>query len=226
MNIMVIAPHPDDAELSIGGTIINLALKKHNVYMLNLTNGEPTPKGSVEIRLKETKEADKILKIKKRIIMDMPNRYLLDKIVNREKVAEHIRTWRPDILLAPYHLDAHPDHISASSLSISARFYAKLTKTSMKGESFYSPRILFYYSVHLRLSINPTFILPVSADVFVKKIKAIQVYQSQFSYGKNKKIPEYVKAIGKYFGALINTDYAEPFYTPEVLGIKDLNCLL
>ena len=60
MNIMIIAPHPDDAELSIGGSIITMALKSHNVYLLNLTNGEPTPKGSIKTRLKEAENADRI----------------------------------------------------------------------------------------------------------------------------------------------------------------------
>ena len=226
MNIMIIAPHPDDAELSIGGTIITMALKGHNVYLLNLTNGEPTPRGSVETRLKEAKNADKILKVKKRIILDFPNRYLLDKIEYREKTAEYIRKFKPNILFVPYHQDAHPDHISASAIAVAARFYAKFTKSNIKGEPFYPYKIIFYFATHMKLNINPSFVLPVSKDVFTKKLSAIKAYKSQFSYGDSKKTPEYVESIGRYFGALINADYGEPFYTPEVLGIKDIGCLV
>ena len=223
---MIIATHHDDAELSMGGTIITLATKKHNVYLLNLTNGEPTPRGSVETRLKEARNADKILKVKKRIILDFPNRYLQDRIEYREKTAGYIREFRPNILFVPYYQDAHPDHISASSISVAARFYAKLTKSNIKGEPFYPWKMIFYFSIHMKLNIIPSFVLPVSKEVFARKLSAINVYKSQFSYRANKKIPEYVESVGKYFGASINTDYGEPFYTPEILGIKDLSCLV
>lgn len=226
MNIMIIAPHPDDAELSIGGSIITMALKGYNVYLLNLTNGEPTPKGSVKTRLREAENADRILKIKKRIILDFPNRYLQDKIEYREKIAEYIRKFRPDILFVPFHQDAHPDHISASAIGIAARFYAKFTKSNIKGEPFYPPKMIFYFATHMKLNINPSFILPVSKKVFGKKMEAINMYKSQFSYRESKKVPEYVEATGRYFGLSINADYGEPFYTPEILGIKDLNCLV
>ncbi len=226
MNIMIIAPHPDDAELSIGGSIITMALKGYNVYLLNLTNGEPTPRGSVKTRLKEAGNADRILKIKKRIILDFPNRYLQDKIEYREKTAEYIRKFRPDILFVPFHQDAHPDHISASAIGIAARFYAKFTKSNIKGEPFYPPKMFFYFATHMKLNINPSFILPVSKKVFGKKMEAINMYKSQFSYGENKKVPEYVESIGRYFGASIDADYGEPFFTPEMLGIKDLSCLV
>lgn len=226
MNIMIIDPHPDDAELSIGGSMISHVRKGHDLFLLDLTNGEPTPRGSVQIRLAEARTADKILKIKKRVTLNFPNRYLQDKIEYREQTAEYIRKFRPDILLVPNHLDAHPDHISASAIGAAARFYAKFTKSRIKGEPFYPPKIFFYFCSHMRININPSFILPVSKDLFAKKLSAVKAYKSQFSYGENKKIPAYVETMNSYFGSLINADFGEPFYTPESLGIKELGSLV
>ena len=225
MKLMILAAHPDDAEISIGGTMLTQAEKGDEVYLLNFTNGEPTPNGTVDKRLKEAEESDKILKIKKRIVMDLPNRYLQDTIENRQAVAEHIREIRPDVMLVQTQLDQHPDHIAASQLGTAARFYAKLTKTEMKGEPFYPPKILYYYTSHFKLDPNPSFVLPVSEEVFQQKVKAVSAYKSQFQH-KNRDIPEFLKMMGKRYGSRINSPYGEPFYTPEVLGIASLENIL
>ncbi len=225
MKILVLAAHPDDAEISIGGSMLTHAQQGDEVYLLNFTNGEPTPNGTIETRLKEAGIADKILKIKRRIVMDLPNRYLEDTKENREKVAEHIREIKPDIMLVQTHLDQHPDHIAASELGTAARFYAKLTKTEIKGEPFYPPKILYYYTSHFKIIPSPSFILPVSEDTFEEKIKAVECYESQFIH-KNRNIPEYLKIAGKQYGSRINSPYGEPFYTPEVLGIKNLHNII
>jgi bacillithiol biosynthesis deacetylase BshB1 len=225
MKLLILAAHPDDAEISIGGTMLTHALKGDGVYLLNFTNGEPTPNGTVERRLKEAGEADKILKIKKRIVMDLPNRYLQDTIENREAVAEHIREIRPDMMLVQTQLDQHPDHIASSQLGTAARFYAKLTRTHMKGEPFYPPKILYYYTSHFKIDPSPSFVLPVSEEVFGQKVKAVSAYRSQFEH-RNRDIPEFLKLMGKRYGSRINSPYGEPFYTPEVLGIKSLEYIL
>ena len=225
MRILVLAAHPDDAEISIGGTMISHAQNGDEVYLLNFTNGEPTPNGTVEKRLQEAEEADGILKIKKRVVMDFPNRYLEDTIENRRKVAEHIREIRPDVMLVQTEVDQHPDHIAASKLGTAARFYAKLTKTDMNGDPYYPPKILFYFTSHFKLLPDPSFVLPVSEEAFQVKVKAVEAYQSQFKH-KNRDIPEFLKIMGKQYGSRINSPYGEPFYTPEVLGIKNLHQVL
>jgi len=223
---MVIAPHPDDAEISMGGTIASLSSKGHNVTVLDITNGEPTPRGSVSIRLKEAKAAGKILKIKKRIILDHPNRYLFDTIECRKEIAGHIRNVRPEFLFIPNNIDAHPDHISASSIGIASRFYAKLTKTDIKGEPFYPPKLIFYLCSHMKLDIKPAFILPFTKREFNLKAKAVREYKSQFAHRKDRNVIDFVETWNKYYGNLINSEYGEPFYTPEVIGLKDLTNLV
>jgi len=225
MRLLILAAHPDDAEISIGGTMLTHAEKGDEVYLLNFTNGEPTPNGTIKKRLQEAEEADRILKIKKRIVMDLPNRYLQDTIENREAVAEHIRQIRPDVLLVQTQLDQHPDHIAASQLGTAARFYAKLTKTNMKGDPFYPPKILYYLTSHFKIDPSPTFVLPVAEEVFEQKIKAVSAYRSQFEH-RNRDIPEFLKLMGKRYGMRINSPYGEPFFTPEVLGIQSLEWIL
>jgi bacillithiol biosynthesis deacetylase BshB1 len=224
MKILVLAAHPDDAEISIGGTMLTHALRGDEVYLLNFTNGEPTPNGTVEKRLKEAEASDNVLKIKKRIVMDLPNRYLQDTIENRIKVAEHVREVRPDLMLVQTQVDQHPDHIAAHQLGTAARFYAKLTKTDMRGEPFYPPKILYFYTSHFRLIPNPSFVLPVEEDVFQEKVKAVEAYESQFRH-RNRDIPEFLKLMGKQYGSRIGSPYGEPFYTPEVVGMKSLHCI-
>ncbi|MBS3808210.1 MAG: PIG-L family deacetylase [Bacteroidales bacterium] len=225
MKLLILAAHPDDAEISIGGTMLTQAEKGDEVYLLNFTNGEPTPNGTVETRLREAEEADRILKLQRRIIMDLPNRYLQDTIENRQAVAEHIRQIRPEVMLVQTQLDQHPDHIAASQLGTAARFYAKLTKTGMRGEPYYPPKILYYFTSHFKIDPSPSFVLPLSEEVFQKKVRAVSAYHSQFQH-KNRDIPEFLSIMGKRYGSRISSPYGEPFYTPEVLGIQGLENIL
>ena len=226
MKILVISPHPDDAEIGMGATIAKSSFNGNEVYIIDLTNGEPTPFGTVKKRLSEAKKAYKILKLKERIILDFPNRFLEDKIEYRKKIAEHIRRIRPDILFIPYNFDAHPDHIAAYYLGIGARFYSKLTKSDIKGEPFFTQKVFFYFSSHFKLSINPSFIFPIDKKFFLKKIKAIKVYKSQFSYKPNNRVIETIIENGKYWGNLVNSDFGEPFISPEPIPIKNLQWLI
>ena len=226
MNIMIIAAHPDDAEFSIGGTIKTYAANGDNVYLLNLTNGEPTPHGTVETRLKEAEESGEILGITERVVMDLPNRFLEDTIENRKKVAAYIRKFTPDILLVQYHVDAHPDHISSSYLGNAARFYAKLTKSDIPGTPFYPPKILYYYTSHMKLDGTPSFVLPISESAFNEKIRAAQAYQSQIANRKHGDLTEFIKLRGRHHGMQVKAAYGEPFYTPEIIGVESLKNLV
>src|SRR5262249_49901534 len=124
---LVIAPHPDDAELGMGGTLLLLKAHGAKVGVLDLTNGEPTPYGSPEIRERETAAATQILGLDWRGNLALPNRSLVHDLDARREVAGMLRQLRPRWLFAPYWEDAHPDHVAASTLVDAARFWAKLT---------------------------------------------------------------------------------------------------
>jgi len=175
LDILVVSPHPDDAEISVGGTIAVSIRQNLHVGVLDLTSGEPTPHGSLDIRRRETKAASEILGLSWRANLDLPNRSLLPTLDARRKLAEVLRSARPKILLAPYWQDAHPDHVAASSLVDDARFWSKLSRSDMTGEPFWPPLLLHYFSIHLRIHPTPSFVVDISSEIETK-MKSVAAY--------------------------------------------------
>src|SRR5580704_15470770 len=134
LDYLVVAPHPDDAELGVGGTILLLRSQGARVGVLDLTDGEPTPFGSLETRRLETDLATSVLGLAWRGNLGLPNRSLEPTLDARAKLASAFRLLRPRVVFAPYWEDSHPDHVAASALVDAARFWSKLTKTDMLGE--------------------------------------------------------------------------------------------
>src|SRR5437588_6508257 len=134
LDYLVIAPHPDDAELGVGATIPLLQAQGARVGVLDLTDGEPTPFGSPEIRRRETDAATAVLGLAWRGNLGLTNRRLEADLAARAKLAGVLRELRPRVLFAPYWDDSHPDHVAASALIDAARFRAKITKAELPGE--------------------------------------------------------------------------------------------
>jgi len=226
VDVLVVGAHPDDIELGIGAAVARWAAAGYEVAMLDLTSGEPTPFGDPETRAKEAAEAARILGVKTRVTLDLPNRTLTDNPESRRKVAEVYRRLRPEMLFVQGEVDAHPDHIEGSSLSQKARFDAKLTKTDMAGEPWYAKKLFFYLASHLRLNVKPSFILDVT-DTFEKKLEAVHAYKSQFAAsGKEEWIIERLRARASYYGALIGVEYGEPVMCHEEIGLRDLRDII
>src|SRR5438128_6503631 len=183
LDYLIIAPHPDDAELGAGGTLLLLKAQGAQVGVLDLTNGEPTPYGSPEIRQRETDAASAVLGLDWRGNLGLPNRSLVADLEARHRLAGVLRQVRPRYLFAPYWDDAHPDHVAASALVDAARFWAKLTRTDLPGEPHFPRRIVYYFSIHLRVHPRPSFILDVSAHIDIK-MRALACYRSQLIEGR------------------------------------------
>ena len=222
-SILIIGPHPDDQELGMGGTIIRLASQDHKVHLVDMTNGEPTPFGSPEIRAKEAAAAAEVMGVQ-RTLLGLTNREVTHNLDSRHKLAALIRVHRPDWMFVPYPTDAHPDHVAVTRIAEDARFDAKLTKTRIPGPPWYPKRIIYYYCTHLRMNFNPTFAIDIS-DQIETKMKAIACYQSQFTQNAAGDVPAQVKAISAYFGTRIATAHAEPFFSHELLGFTGLDQL-
>jgi len=223
--VLAIGPHPDDAEIGVGGTLLTLAAAGHTVHILDMTNGEPTPQGDPQTRAAEMAAAARALGIASRTTLDLPNRYVMDTLEARTKVAEAIRTVRPDLLLVPYWVDAHPDHVATSHICDAARFQAKLTKTEMAGEPWYPSRILYYLCSHLRIAFPASFIVDVSAH-FETKIEALRCYPSQFERDGDWPVIDLMTRYAAYFGALIGADYGEPLISREPIGVTDIRDII
>ena len=228
MNIAVIGPHPDDQELAMGGTIALLVEQGHTVTLVDMTNGEPTPFGTVETRAKEAAAAAKVFGVQ-RISVGLKNREVMHTIDARHRVAAVYRQLQPQLLFLPYPHDAHPDHLAVTRIAEDARFDAKLTQSPIPGQPCYPKRIIYYFCSHLRFNFPASFCMDVTATM-PRKIQAIDCYQSQFYTGRPKTeagaVVEYVRTINAYFGGTITRPFAEPFHSLEMLGLNSLNALV
>jgi bacillithiol biosynthesis deacetylase BshB1 len=223
--VLVLAPHPDDAEIAMGGTMAALVAQGWRVVVCDLTDGEPTPVGSPERRRREAERAARILGVERRIL-DLPNRFLLDGVQERKKVAAVIREVRPEWLFVPYWEDAHPDHVQAASLCEAARFYAKLTHTDIPGDPYYPRRVVHFFSTHYRMVRRPSFVFDVS-ETLERKMESLRAYESQFGAERgNQWVLEAVRDAARYFGALVGVRYGEPFLLREELGVRSLEALV
>ncbi|MDX1965604.1 MAG: bacillithiol biosynthesis deacetylase BshB1 [Planctomycetaceae bacterium] len=228
LDILVVAPHPDDAEISVGGTILVSRSQGLSVGVVELTNGEPTPNGSPEIRARETDAATAILDLTWRHNLQLPNRKLEHTLDARRELAGIFRITRPRIILAPYWEDAHPDHVAASSLCDAARFWSKLSRTDLPGEPYHPPTIYYYWSIHLRIHPAPAFVVDVS-EVIDRKLDAIRCYESQFLLGKSQEFPTALDDIhdrARYWGWSIGRKFGEPLGSREAIRADGLRAWL
>jgi bacillithiol biosynthesis deacetylase BshB1 len=227
LDYLFIAAHPDDAELGAGGTILALKAGGARVGVLDLTDGEPTPHGSREIRERETAAASAVLGLDWRGNLGLTNRALVADLEARHRLAGMIRRLRPTVLLTHFWEDAHPDHVAASALVDAARFWAKLTKTDLPAAPHYPQKVLYFFSVHLRLHARPSFILDVSAH-HDDKLRAVACYHSQFIAGRPTAYPTVLDELrdwARYWGWAIGGLYGEPFVCRESVGLRDLRAL-
>lgn len=213
-----VGAHPDDVEIGMGATIAKLTGAGARVAIVDLTNGEPTPHGSVEIRAAESARAAEILGGERRTLTQA-NRYLFDSVEARIELAEVLRELRPRMLFVPYPVDAHPDHVAAASICLGARFYSKFTKTDMSGEPFYPPRVFRYMAVHQRIIVEPSFVIDVTKQI-PTKLDALRAYESQFAANPaNAGIVESMEAAAAMWGALARVLYGEPFFALEPVAL-------
>lgn len=227
LDYLVIACHPDDAEIGCGGAILSLKAQGAKVGVLELTDGEPTPHGSPDVRRRETEAATAILQLDWRGNLGLPNRSLVADLESRRLVASMIRQLRPRVLIAHYWEDAHPDHVAASALVDAARFWAKLSKTDMAGLPHQPVKILYFPSMHLRLHLKPSFVLDVT-PYQERKMQALACYHSQFIAGRPATPPtifDDIIARARYYGWTIGALYGEPFLCREEVGVRDLQQL-
>jgi len=225
-DVICVGAHPDDVEIGMGATVAKMVSQGLEVVLVDLTDGEPTPRGTHEIRMVEAAAAASVLGVRERITLPLVNRELADTVEARTLVAEVIREHRPRLLFAPYPVDAHPDHVAASAIVEAARFYAKFVKTEMAGEPHFPVHVYHYFAVHLRLVAKPAFILDVTGYAGTKA-DALACYVSQFgSDTANTHILDWVGEQAATWGGLIGTPAGEPFFSREELGISDIRHLV
>lgn len=225
LDVLVFAAHPDDAELSMGGTIAKLAKKGLKVGIYDLTRGELGTRGSVDIRQEEAVKAGVILKVAMRENLDLPDGNIELTNENIHKVVTVIRRHKPAIVFAPYKNDRHPDHMDASALIKRAVFASGLPKVTTffnnHHQDAYRPSKIYYYMQ--TFTFEPSFIVDVSG-FFDTKMASVEAFKSQFHDPKNKEpetfisqpgFMEFIKSRAKFYGFKIGKEYGEPFYCEE-----------
>jgi len=235
LDVLVFAAHPDDAELSMGGTIARFTSNGLKVGVVDLTKAELSTRGDVKTRAKETTEASKILKLKIRENLGFEDGNISISQNSIKKVSEVIRKYKPAIVFAPYFNDRHPDHIDVSKLIKRAVFSSGLEKlkTSLSGKSQlpYRPKKIFYYMQTYLF--EPSFIVDIS-EYFHIKMKSVHAFKSQFHNPVLKKedtfiskpeFIDYVEARAKFYGFQIRKKYGEPFCCDENIEYDFLNLL-
>jgi len=236
LDILVLAAHPDDAELAVAGTIIARVRAGREVGIVDLTRGELGTRGTPEIRQTESLQASKILGISVRETLSIPDAFFEVNQVNQLEVIKMIRKYQPEILITNAISDRHPDHARASNLVVEASFKSGLTKveTELDGtlQVRWRPKVLYHF-IQDRY-IQPDFIVDVS-DFWEEKMKAIQAYKSQF-YSPDSQEPstfvssqyflEAIEVRGREFGHAIGTQYGEGFTVERTVGIRNLSDLI
>ncbi len=221
LRVVVIAPHPDDAELGMGGSIARLVAEGHQVLILDMTDGEPTPKGSRALRAAESEAATRVLGCQRQQL-GLRNREVTHTLEARHAVAEVLRAWQCDTMFIPHPEDAHPDHRAATRIAEDARFDAKLTQSAIAGTPIHPKRLFYYYCTHLRTIPSPSFALDTTEFVEVKRA-SILAYRSQvIDHAPNRGLLDWLEARDRFIGSQVGTLAAEPFWSRELLSPSGL----
>jgi len=235
LDVLVFGAHPDDAELSMGGTIAKLTSGNLKVGLIDLTRGELGTRGTAETRQKEAFQSAILLKSAVRENLQIPDGDIQNNKENFLKVVMSIRKYRPKIIFAPYFHDRHPDHTDTAILVKRAMFATGLLKVKTFDKEVvqeaYRPLKLYYYMQ--TYTFEPSFIIDIT-DSFDTKMKAVKAYSSQFHNPKSTE-PEtfisrpefinYIESRAKFYGFQIGKNYGEPFYCEEKIEMDFLQML-
>jgi bacillithiol biosynthesis deacetylase BshB1 len=224
--MLVIAAHPDDAEMAAGGLIAKMVRLGHTVGIVDLTRGEMGTRGTPEERAKESAAANEILGVTVRENLGLPDGGLTDSLENRRLVVDAIRRHRPVLVVAPPLDDLHPDHAAAGRVASAALYPSGFTKYET-GTGPYRPSGMIHMMNHYEFM--PTLVVDVS-EVWDVKMAAVRCYHSQlFKAGSdepktNISSPDFLErfeARYRHYGSMIGARYGEPFWNPRPAPVPD-----
>lgn len=228
LDIVFTAPHPDDLEIGSGGAIAKLVKQGYRVGMVHMTNGEPTPRGTPETRMKEMRAAADVLGVQVCDMIGLPNRVLMDGPEARYALATALRKYRPKVLVAMAGRTpaASPDHYQGQLISEAARFYSQLTKWNERFDNTEPFRIdhLVYRPTRIAAEIShfhTTFVVDIS-DTIQQKLDAIRCYRSQFDGERLAWLEHYILSGAGTEGSSVGVKYGETYALPRPIGVQDM----
>ncbi len=231
VDILAIAAHPDDVELTCGGTLLAAAAQGRSTAIVDLTAGEAGTRGSADLRAREAERAAEILGVSARENLGLPDAGLVNTPETRAKLVITIRRFRPRVVIAPAALGRHPDHRVAGELVRDASFVAGLAKVEPSVPA-HRPFKVIHTLTYREDGVKPTFIVDIS-HVFERKLEAIRCYASQFDgvkqagevYPNGDPLLDIVRHQAAHYGSQIRARYGEPFFTHETMRVEDVAAL-
>jgi len=226
LDLLAIAAHPDDVELTCGGTMLKMAQAGYKTGILDLTAGEMGTLGTPETRAKEAALAARILKVKYRGTLGVPDSDVHASREHKLRLASAIRELRPRTVIIPYWEARHPDHYNAATLGYEGCFLAGLKQLPVDGEPFRPHKIL--YSTAFTI-VRPTFVVDITAQ-FAQRDKAIRAFHSQFAGTTRKRevflaidrLEDEMNQLARHYGDMIGVRYGEPFLQKEMMKVNDI----
>lgn len=226
IDLLVFAPHPDDGEIGLGGTLALLARTGQRTAIVDLTRGEWGTKGTPEDRAAEAAAATAILRLTARENLDLGDGRLEPSLSARRVVAACLRRLRPEVVAVTHPMDRHPDHRAAAALVQAALMWARMPNADVPGEPCY-PRRLLYYFIHDY--VPPAGIIDVSQDYETKR-QAVVAYRTQFvepqlppgyRYIGTSDYLRTIEARARHYGAQIGAEYGEAIAADGPLRVPD-----
>lgn len=227
LDLLAVGCHPDDVELTCGGTVRRAADRGRRTGILDLTRGEMGTRGTPELRAEEAARAGAVLGVEIRENLGLPDARLANDDEARRRAVGALRRLRPDTVILPWIRGRHPDHRIGSELMRDACFLAGLARYG-DGEPHRPRKVL--YAVSFREDVaKPTFVVDIS-EQFDRKIEAIRCFASQFegvtqageAFPTGQPLLELIEAQNRHYGSLIRRPYGEPFVTEETMAVDDV----
>ena len=226
VDILFFGAHPDDVELSVGGTAAKMVKDGRRIGIVDLTRGEMGTRGTPQTRKREAAAAAKVLGATFRQQLDFQDGNLQTGRDQELQIIEILRQRRPSLVVAPYPDDRHPDHTRTGRIVTEASFYSGL-RSLETGLAAHRPQAVLYYLQNYMFT--PSFIVDVTRH-WKAKMRSVAAYKSQFHDPSSKepetfisdpKFLEMIDARGRHFGALINAVYGEAFVTKQPPRLDD-----
>jgi bacillithiol biosynthesis deacetylase BshB1 len=230
VDLLAIAAHRDDVELTCGGTLARAVRAGHRVGIVDLTQGEAGTRGDAATRAAEADRAAQVLGVQVRLNAGLRDAHLFNDEPSRAKVIDLIRATRPRVVILPFPVGRHPDHRVASELGRDACYLAGLAKYGPAGAAGpHRPFKVLYALAYREDPVKPSFVVDIS-DVFEKKMAAVRCYGSQFDGAKaageihptGQDLYELIRVQSAHYGSLIRKAYGEPFFCHETLEVEDV----